>query len=88
MTKKTTKKSPDITFEAALERLNEVVAELESDAVSLSRSLELFTEGQQLTQLCHDQLAAAQQQVTTLIQTSEGFQERPGQVKDKGGPPT
>ena len=74
----TAKKKAEFTFEEALERLGEIVVELESESVNLDRSLDLFTEGQRLTRLCHDQLVEAEEKVTTLIQTAAGFQERPG----------
>ncbi len=85
MTQKMAKKKAELTFEEALERLSEIVVELESEAVNLDRSLELFTEGQRLTRLCHDQLMEAEEKVTTLIQTAEGFQERPGLPGPEGG---
>lgn len=78
MTQKMAKKKDDLTFEEALERLGEIVVELESESVNLDRSLDLFTEGQRLTRLCHDQLVEAEEKVTTLIQTAAGFQDRPG----------
>ena len=78
MTKKTSRQPVDLTFEEALARLSEIVAELELEGVNLDRSLELFTEGQRLAQLCQDQLAEAEEQVTTLSRSAEGFQERPG----------
>ncbi len=73
-----TPKKPELTFEAALERLNEIVAELESESVSLDRSLELFAEGKQLTGFCQSQLAEAEEKVKTLQKTASGFEDRPG----------
>ncbi len=67
-------KKSDLSFEAALERLNEVVAQLESESVSLDRSLELFAEGKRLVEFCQDQLAEAEDKVKTLIKTPEGFE--------------
>ena len=88
MTQKTAKRKAEFTFEEALERLGEIVIELESESVNLDRSLELFTEGQRLTRMCHDQLVEAEEKVTTLIQTAEGFQERPGLAGPEGGETT
>ena len=85
MTPKVTRKKAEFTFEEALERLGEIVIELESESVNLNRSLELFTEGQRLTRLCHDQLVEAEEQVTTLIRTADGFEERPGLAGPAGG---
>ena len=68
----------DLTFENALERLNQIVDQLESESVTLDQSLKLFSEGKQLAEVCQTQLAAAQERVQTLIKTSTGFEEKPG----------
>ena len=68
----------ELTFEAALERLNEIVAQLESESVDLDRSLELFVEGRQLADYCQEQLVEAEEKVKTLLKTSSGFEEQPG----------
>ncbi len=71
-------KKSELNFEEALERLNEIVAQLESESVSLDRSLELFAEGKRLVEFCHAQLTDAEEKVKTLLKTSEGFEEQPG----------
>ena len=71
-------KKKELRFEEALERLNEVVAQLESETVSLDRSLELFAEGKRLVEFCQAQLAEAEDKVKTLIKTPEGFEEQLG----------
>jgi exodeoxyribonuclease VII small subunit len=68
----------DITFEHALERLNQIVDQLEAESVTLDQSLELFSEGKRLAEVCQTQLAAAEERVQTLIKTSTGFEEKPG----------
>ena len=72
------KREPQLTFEEALERLNTVVAQLEAEGVSLDHSLELFAQGQQLAERCHDLLSEAEQKVKTLVKTAGGFKELPG----------
>ena len=81
MTAKSTPKS----FEAALQRLTEIVDQLESEAVSLDRSLELFAEGQRLAEFCQAQLVEAEQKVKSLVKTESGFEEREGLVGDFPG---
>ncbi len=71
-------KKSELSFEEALERLNEIVAQLESESVSLDRSLELFAEGKRLVEFCQARLADAEERVKTLLKTSEGFEEQPG----------
>ena len=70
--------APKLTFEQALERLGEIVGELESESVSLEHSLELFAEGKRLVGFCQSQLAAAEERVKTLVKTPQGFEEKPG----------
>ena len=65
MTKKT------ITFEAAMERLEEITRLLESGAEGLDESLKLYEEGVSLIRLCTQKLESAEQSVKVL-QMSEG----------------
>ncbi len=76
--KSAAKGKKQLTFEAALERLNTIITELEAEGVSLDRSLELFAEGRRLAERCHDLLSEAEQKVKTLVKTAEGFREEPG----------
>ena len=75
-----TAKSSPKNFEDALQRLTEIVDQLESEAVSLDRSLKLFAEGQRLAEFCQAQLAVAEQKVKSLVKTANGFEEREGLV--------
>ena len=43
----------NITFEQAMNRLEEIVSALENNQISLEKSVELFQEGIQLTKLCN-----------------------------------
>ena len=55
-----------LTFERAMERLEEIVAKLESGDATLDESLKLFEEGAKLTALCNTMLDKAEQKVTVL----------------------
>ncbi len=74
------KPKSSLDFEAALQRLGKIVGELESDAINLDLSLELFAEGQSLIKLCQTQLLAAEHKVVTLLGDAT---EEPG-LHDKG----
>ncbi|MBQ7391420.1 MAG: exodeoxyribonuclease VII small subunit [Clostridia bacterium] len=67
MTKKT------ITFEAAMERLEEITRLLESGAEGLDQSLKLYEEGVSLIRLCTQKLEAAEQSVKVLQMSEEGI---------------
>ncbi len=59
-------KAAEMTFEAALARLEEIVGALESRSAELDKSLALFEEGVGLVKLCNAKLDAAQQKVEFL----------------------
>ncbi|MCH7575143.1 MAG: exodeoxyribonuclease VII small subunit [Candidatus Marinimicrobia bacterium] len=73
-----------MNFEAAVERLSEIVEELEQENVGLDRSMELFAEGRKLADICHEQLAVAEEKVKTLLKSADGFREEPG-LRDGSG---
>jgi len=58
---------PVKTFEASLEELEKTVKELESGDLALDRSLDLFTRGMALSQVCRKQLEEAETKVEQLI---------------------
>ena len=53
----------NITFEQAMNRLEEIVSALENNQISLEKSVELFQEGIQLTKLCNDKLEGIENKV-------------------------
>jgi exodeoxyribonuclease VII small subunit len=55
------------TFEASLKRLEEIVHQLEGDAVSLDRSVELFQEGRDLARRCESMLKTAQATIDAAV---------------------
>ncbi len=67
MTKKT------ITFEAAMERLEEITRLLESGTEGLDESLSLYEEGISLIRLCTQKLESAEQSVKVLQMSEEGI---------------
>lgn len=65
-----TENSEQINFEAALEKLEQIVVKLESGDLDLEEALGLFEEGQQLASLCDRTLEQASLRVEQL--SSEG----------------
>jgi exodeoxyribonuclease VII small subunit len=66
------------SFEQALTRLEEVVAELENGETTLERSVDLYKEGIGLSVLCGESLNAAEKEVTLLRRTADGaFETKP-----------
>jgi exodeoxyribonuclease VII small subunit len=61
-------KSAPRSFEAALARLEEIVAKLESGEESLDASVRLFEEAMALSEFCRKQLDAAQGRIERLVE--------------------
>lgn len=60
------------TYEARLERLESIVAELEGDGLALDRALALFEEGIELLRTASDELTRAEGRVALLVERAEG----------------
>ena len=59
------------TFEEVLERLEEIVTQLESGDCPLEESMKLYEEGVALSGLCNKKLEKARQKIVTLQQAEE-----------------
>ncbi len=55
-----------LSFEAALKRLEEIVRKLESGEASLDESIDLYSEGDRLKQQCETRLQAAQARIEKI----------------------
>ena len=56
----------DLTFEAALKRLEEIVRKLESGEAPLDEAIALYGEGDRLKQQCEARLQAAQARIEKI----------------------
>jgi exodeoxyribonuclease VII small subunit len=71
------------SFEAALQRLEQIVGELEDGELDLETSLRHFEEGVRLTRRCSDELAAARQRVEVLVREGGGLAARAFDAADE-----
>lgn len=55
-----------MTFEQSMDRLKEIVAQLEKSDLSLEESLALFEEGSKLSARCYDTLKKAEQKIEDI----------------------
>ena len=62
----------EMTFEAAMQRLEEIVLSLENGKAPLDESLAIFEEGVALVALCNEKLSAAEQRVRILVADEGG----------------
>ena len=70
------------TFEAALQKLEQIVQRLEKGELPLEESLVLYEEGVKLSRLCHAKLEEAEGKIELLLKDSRG-----DLVADKDGRP-
>ena len=68
----TKEKLENMSFEAAMARLEEIVRMLESGNAPLDMSLSLFEEGVALVKLCNSKLDTAEQKVKILTDAGYG----------------
>ena len=57
----------NITFEQAMSRLEEIIAALENNHISLEKSVDLFQEGIKLSKICSDKLAGIEDKVAKIL---------------------
>ena len=66
----------EMSFEVALERLEDIVDLLESGENELEKSLELFEEGVKLVKLCNKKLEAVENSVKILVNNNGELEEK------------
>ncbi|WP_270170472.1 exodeoxyribonuclease VII small subunit [Paenibacillus sp. SYP-B4298] len=66
-----------LSFEQAMEKLEQIVVRLENGDVPLETAIELFQEGMQLSRLCGGKLEQIERQVELLIETEQGLERNP-----------
>ena len=57
----------NITFEQAMSRLEEIIAALENNQISLEKSVDLFQEGRKLSNICSEKLAGIEDKVAKIL---------------------
>jgi len=66
------KDKKELSFEQALNRLEEIAQSLESGDVPLEDSLKMFEEGMKLIEFCNSKLNEAQKKVQKLTRSENG----------------
>ncbi len=61
-----------LSLEEALQRLEDIVAKMDSESIDLEESIALFREGMELTKFCRQQIASAEQKVQEVLEDAEG----------------
>jgi exodeoxyribonuclease VII small subunit len=71
-TKQTALPASEQTFETAMERLERIVEEMESDKLPLEDLLKRYEEGTKLVRVCEDKLRSAEQRIEIITRNAAG----------------
>ena len=64
--------APETTFEQSLQRLESIVADMESGNLGLDEMIGRFEEGQRLISLCQKRLTDVERRVEALVKNADG----------------
>ncbi len=67
----------ELSFEQAMDRLEAIVARLESGDVPLEAAIELFQEGMALSKLCGQKLEQVERRIEMLMEGENGLARKP-----------
>jgi len=85
--KKETKKMEELTYEEAVQRLEEIVERLENAEIPLEESLSSFQEGIKLSRYCREKLAEIEYKVDYLLKEEQQQEPDPQSLQDEQGQP-
>ena len=71
-TKTTASPASEQTFETAMERLERIVEEMESDQLPLENLLKRYEEGVKLVRVCEEKLKSAEQRIEIITRNAAG----------------
>lgn len=64
--------SAKLSFEKAMEELEQIVQELESEELPLEKAIKKFEEGIKLSKFCNQKLEESEKKVTVLMEGQDG----------------
>jgi exodeoxyribonuclease VII small subunit len=66
------KLSPELNFEAAMDRLEAIVEQMESGKMMLDELIVRYEEGMKLVKICQERLASAEQRIEIITRNHAG----------------
>ncbi|MDQ6654291.1 MAG: exodeoxyribonuclease VII small subunit [Verrucomicrobiota bacterium] len=66
------KLTPELNFEAAMDRLEEIVGQMESGKMMLDELIVRYEEGMKLVKTCQERLASAEQRIEIITRNHAG----------------
>lgn len=70
-------KEKEMSFEETMQKLQEIVQELEKGTLNLEDSVNKFEEGMELSKKCNTILESAEKKINLLIKKEDGIREEP-----------
>ncbi|OKP84211.1 exodeoxyribonuclease VII small subunit [Paenibacillus sp. P3E] len=70
-------KEAELDFEGAMERLEEIVRELEHGDVPLEKAIDLFQQGMKLSQLCGSKLEQVERKIEMITEMDGELRKKP-----------
>ena len=78
---------PEMKFEEALDRLEQIVHQLEDGSLGLDDSLKIFEEGIKLTHICTKKLTKSEKKIQVLMKNEKGEKSlQPFDMEDEQSP--
>lgn len=68
-------KEEELTFEQAMEELEQVVEKLEEGDVPLEEAISIYKKGMDLSRLCHTKLKSVEEQLTQILREDGELEE-------------
>lgn len=68
-------KEKELTFEQAMEELEQVVEKLEEGDVPLEEAITIYKKGMDLSRLCHTKLKSVEDQLTQILREDGELEE-------------
>ena len=77
-----------LSFEEAIEKLEEIVSQLENGDVPLESAIDLYQQGMKLSQLCSQKLQQVEKKIEILMEEDGSLNKKPfsANTEDKGDP--
>ena len=66
------KTEPQLNFEGAMDRLEEIVEQMESGKMMLEELIVRYEEGMKLVKICQERLASAEQRIEIITRNNAG----------------
>jgi exodeoxyribonuclease VII small subunit len=74
------KQKEEVTFEEAMEQLEQIVGKLEEGDVALEKAISLYQEGMKLSNVCHEKLQKVEKQLDHIL--SEDGERKPFGIQE------